>query len=261
MTPSEIRNSVNWKDLLKLNKKGILIENTLNFPWLIISLILAYFEFYIIAFPFSVLFFLATLRQVHNGIHQSLGLGKKWTRFSLFLNSIFMSVSTSAIKFNHLQHHKYNLSEKDYEGKPATMKWFQALLYGPIFMVNLHLNTIKFGNKKYRINLFLETIGIIVIFSIIVYFKIKFLIYHMIVMALGEGLMAFFAVWSVHHDTLENPEFARTQRGDSWKNLMSMGMFYHLEHHLFPAVPTHNLKELSKRLDKKFPLLEKKNVF
>ncbi len=125
-------------------------------------------------------------------------------------------------------------------------------------MVKLHLNTIKFGNKKYKLDLFFETISIIVIFSIVVYFNIKFLIYHMIIMALGEGLMAFFAVWTVHHDTLDNPEFARTQRGNNWKNLISMGMFYHLEHHLFPAVPTHNLKKLSERIDKEFPYLKKK---
>jgi hypothetical protein len=30
-------------------------------------------------------------------------------------------------------------------------------------------------------------------------------------MIIGEFLMAFFAVWTVHHDTHESPELARTQ--------------------------------------------------
>jgi len=45
---------------------------------------------------------------------------------------------------------------------------------------------------------------------------------------------------------------ARTQRG--WlKNVMSYDMFHHVEHHLFPAVPTCHLPELSNRLDRVAP--------
>ena len=79
-------------------------------------------------------------------------------------------------------------------------------------------------------------------------------------MVIGEFLMTFFAVWTVHHDTEEHPEFARTQRG-SWKNKITFSMFYHLEHHLFPAVPTIKLPELAKRIDEVLPELEKKNTF
>ncbi|WP_235830398.1 fatty acid desaturase [Paenimyroides tangerinum] len=257
----EIRKKTVWKDLNKLSMKGKIIENFLNIPWLIISWILAYKGYYFLAFLFSVIYFLTTLRQVHNGIHNSLGLNKKNTRLSLLINSIFMSVSASAIKFNHLRHHKYNLSEEDYEGITATMKWYQAILYGPVFMFNIHLNTIKKGNSIYRKQLFLETIFIIIFVFIAIYFKIHFLIYHIIVMMFFEGLMAFFAVWAVHHDTEENPEFPRTQRGAGWKSFISADMFFHLEHHLFPSIPTHNLKEVSKRLDDVFPDLDKKNVF
>ena len=90
--------------------------------------------------------------------------------------------------------------------------------------------------------------------------NIHFLIYHIIVMVIGELLMAFFAVWSVHHDTHENPELARTQR-TGWKNKITFSMFYHLEHHLFPAVPTIKLPELAKRIDEAIPEVEKKSTF
>lgn len=257
----EIRKNTNWKDLNKLSTKGKIIENCLNIPWLIISLFIAYKGYYFLAFPLSGIYFLTTLRQVHNGIHNSLGLSRKATRISLLINSIFISVSASAIKFNHLRHHKYNLSKEDYEGITATMKWYEAILYGPIFMFNIHLNTIKKGNSTYRKQLFLETFLIILFVTISIYFKWIFFIYHIIVMMFFEGLMAFFAVWSVHHDTEQNPEFPRTQRGAGWKSFISADMFYHLEHHLFPSIPTHNLKKISKRLDKAYPTLDKKNVF
>jgi fatty acid desaturase len=38
-------------------------------------------------------------------------------------------------------------------------------------------------------------------------------------------------------------------------------MFYHLEHHLFPAVPTIKLPELARRIDDIFPNIEKKETF
>ncbi|RYE12576.1 MAG: fatty acid desaturase, partial [Sphingobacteriales bacterium] len=86
------------------------------------------------------------------------------------------------------------------------------------------------------------------------------LLYHIIVMLAGEMLMAFFAVWTVHHDTHDDPLMARTQRS-GWKNRLTYNMFYHLEHHLFPGVPTIKLPELARRIDAALPQLDKKNTF
>ena len=47
----------------------------------------------------------------------------------------------------------------------------------------------------------------------------------------------------------------------AWKNLVSDDMFYHLEHHLFPAVPTSRLPELAARLDKVISQVTAKQVF
>ncbi len=56
-------------------------------------------------------------------------------------------------------------------------------------------------------------------------------------MAGGQCLTAFFAVWTVHHDAADAAFPARTIR-DPLKARISYAMFYHVEHHLFPAVPT-----------------------
>jgi len=78
-------------------------------------------------------------------------------------------------------------------------------------------------------------------------------------MLAGEALSAFFAVWLVHHHCDEEV-FARTQRR-GWKNFLTYNMFFHLEHHLFPAVPTIKLPELARRLDQAVPGLPKKEVY
>jgi fatty acid desaturase len=260
MTHPEILKKVEWKDLKTLSIKEMLIENNLTIPWLLISWVLAYFGYYIVALPFSAFFFLTALRQVHNGFHNSLGTNRFLTWFSLFSNSILMMASIHAVKFNHIRHHKYCLSNEDYEGKSAAMTWYGAILYGPVHIFLIHCVTLRIGNRKYVKNVLLELAAIITFTFLVFSFNIHFLIYHIIVMLIGEFLMAFFAVWTVHHDTTEHPEFARTQRG-GWKNKITFSMFYHLEHHLFPAVPTIKLPELAKRIDEVIPELEKKTTF
>lgn len=260
MVHQEVLRKVEWKDLKKLTLKEMLIENNLTIPWFVISIALAYNGHYIWALPFSAFFFLTGLRQVHNGFHNSLGTNKFLTWLSLYINSVLMLVSIHAVKFNHIRHHKYCLSEEDYEGKSAKMTWYGAILYGPIHVFLIHKITWQLGNKKYRKNMLLELISIALLVSIVFYFKIDFLIYHILVMIVGEFLMAFFAVWTVHHDTHEHPDLARTQRS-WWKNKLTFSMFYHLEHHLFPAVPTIKLPELAKRIDEALPEIEKKNTF
>lgn len=260
MTHAEILKKVDWKDLKNLSAREMLIENNLTIPWLIISLTLAYFKYYLFALPFSAFYFLTALRQVHNGFHNSLGTNKFLTWLTLYLNSISMMASIHAVKFNHIRHHKYCLTEDDYEGKSAGMTWYGAILYGPVHMFLIHKITLQLANKNYVKNVILELVSIAIFAFVVFYFNIHFLIYHIIVMVVGEFLMAFFAVWTVHHDTEEKPGFARTQR-EGWKNKVTFSMFYHLEHHLFPAVPTIKLPELAKRIDEVLPELEKKQTF
>jgi fatty acid desaturase len=260
MTHQEILRKVEWKDLRSLSFKEMLIENNLTIPWFVISLTLAYFEQYLLALPFSAFFFLTGLRQVHNGFHYSLGTNKFLTWLSLYINSVLLMVSMHAVKFNHLRHHKFCLGEEDYEGKSASMTWYGAILYGPVHMFLIHKVTLQLGNNSYRKNVVLELLSAAIFAFIAFYFQIYFLIYHIIVMIFGEFMMAFFAVWTVHHDTHDSPEFARTQR-TGWKNKLTFSMFYHLEHHLFPAVPTIKLPELARRIDDVLPDIEKKSTF
>lgn len=260
MTQQDLLQRVAWKDLKQLSLRELLIENNLTIPWFILSIGFAWFGYYYVALPFSAFFFLTALRQVHNGFHNSLETNRFLTWLSLYINSILMLTSIHAVKFNHLRHHKFCLSEDDYEGKSAQMTWYGAILYGPAHQFLIHKITLQLGNKTYKRRVMLELFSITLFITIAVYFQIHFLIYHIVVMLIGEFLMAFFAVWSVHHDTHDHPDFARTQR-TGWKNKLTFSMFYHLEHHLFPAVPTIKLPELAKRLDDALPEIEKKNTF
>ncbi|MBS1663204.1 MAG: fatty acid desaturase [Bacteroidetes bacterium] len=218
-----------WKDLTRLSLRQRFIENNITLPWLLLSCGLAYFHYYLLALPFSFLFFLTGLRQVHNGFHYTLGIGKRYTGFTLYMNSLLMITSMHAVKFNHLRHHKYCLKEGDVEGNCAKMKPVRALLYGPAFIYRLHATALRMGSPAIR-----RAVA-------------------------GELFTAFFAVWTVHHDCDEEV-FARSLH-KRWKNRLTYNMFYHLEYHLFPGVPTIRLPELSARIREKLPDVTIKEVF
>ena len=90
--------------------------------------------------------------------------------------------------------------------------------------------------------------------------EVSCLWWHATAMAVGECFTGFYCVWTVHHGCDARGQIARTQRG--WlKNVVSYRMFYHLEHHLFPAVPTCHLTALADRLDRAAPELREMAVF
>jgi fatty acid desaturase len=84
--------------------------------------------------------------------------------------------------------------------------------------------------------------------------------YHVVAMAIGQCLTAFFAVWTVHRGCGGTHAIGRTLRG-RLKTALTFSMFFHAEHHLFPQVPTRRLHVLAARLDPVMPELRGKLVF
>jgi len=83
-------------------------------------------------------------------------------------------------------------------------------------------------------------------------FALDFLWFHLAAMLVAQSLTALFAVWITHRGGNGHAMIARTQRS-TLVNFVSYNMFFHLEHHLFPGVPTKRLPELARRLDEAAP--------
>ena len=250
---------VRWRDLARLSIAGKIIENTITLPWLASSLVLAYHGYYLLALPLSFIFFLTGLRQAHNGFHRTLGTSAISTWMTLVLNSVLMLAAMHAIKYNHLRHHRYCLQEGDVEGRCARMSAWAAVCYGPVFIYRQHATALRYGSQSIRQSVRLELAMIFLFLLAAGLSHVPWLVYHAIAMTVGEMFTAFFAVWTVHHDCDEEV-FARTLK-PGWKNWLTYNMFYHLEHHLFPGVPTVNLPKLSRRIREELPDLRVKEVF
>jgi fatty acid desaturase len=253
--------AVEWRDLVDLRPAEIAHELFLSVPWLAASLIAAYCQSYVVALGCSFMFFLTGLRQVHNAYHYALGLPRAATEWVMFVLSVLMLGSMHAVKLNHLRHHRHCMQSDDIEAMSACMPGWRAILVGPLFPFRLHHRALQLASapqrRWIRAELAANGAWLALVFG---FLKVPWLEYHVAAMALGQSLTAFFAVWTVHHDCGGDAQAARTIR-HRVKALATYNMFYHLEHHLFPAVPTCKLPLLARRLDAAAPEMSVRQVF
>jgi fatty acid desaturase len=259
---------VPWRDLIHLTWWERVYEIVLVLPWLAASLLFYGLSGWwaIAAVVCSFFFFLCGLRVVHNAYHYAMGIGRIGCELVMCALSVLMMSAMHAIQVTHLHHHRHNLDEEDIEAYSAKMPGWKALLLGPLFTWNLHYHGYRLGKQRarwwIRLELVLIAAWVLFVFAAAPHlsaFLASALQWHVIAMAVGQCGTGFFAVWTVHHDCEMNGIYARTQTG--WlKNVISYEMFHHLEHHLFPAVPTCHLPTLAERLDEVAPDLRQKTV-
>lgn len=252
---------VAWRDLIALTPVETLKELTHPLPWLAASLLLAGLGWWPLALPASFMFFLTGLRQIHDAYHSALGL-PRWANHAVMLvQSVLMMNAMHAVRWNHLRHHRLCLAEGDVEAASARMSAAGALLYGPLFPLRLIGTALRLGDGETRRWIALE-LGAMAAWAALVFGALDFwpLQYHTAAMLVGECFTAFFCVWTVHHDCPRDETMARTSR---WglANAVFYGMFFHIEHHVFPAVPTCHLPQLARRLDDAWPRLAASRVF
>ena len=131
---------------------------------------------------------------------------------------------------------------------------------GGVQHIAISISAEQFATARQRRWILLEIFGCAAMAAAALVSDVGFFRYHILAMAVGQCLTSFFAVWTVHHDCEADGIFARTIRG-GLKGWLTYDMFYHLEHHLFPAVPTSRLPELARRLDEADPEWSVKRVF
>jgi len=166
-----------------------------------------------------------------------------------------------AVRFNHLRHHRHCLGASDLEATSARMSAAGAVLFGPAFPILLHAAALRGASSRERgwilSELAANAVWLVLVLGV---FESSALRYHAAAMTVGQCLTAFFAVWTVHRGCEPKHFIARTLRGRVVCAL-TMNMFFHIEHHLFPQVPTCRLPELARRLDAVAPELREMRVF
>lgn len=267
-----IKNAINvvkWQDLRSLTRGQIAYNVILPYPFLLLSWWFASQSWYVLACGASYLFFAAAFRQAHDGYHHSLGTGKRTTTGILLLLSVLLIASLHSIRATHMEHHRNPLGDSDIEGSLAKVSWWQAMLGGVTYRLSIYRQGLRLSSRRNQriaylefglIALVIATALVLSVFPIAVpaiAMSAQVLMYHILTMMLANASVGIIAVWGVHHDCDET--VARTER-NLLVNFLTFNLLYHVEHHLFPAVPSNHLPQLAKRLDAEVPHLTEARV-
>jgi beta-carotene hydroxylase len=197
--------------------------------------------------------FVAVVTVTHDVVHGSLGLSRRQTDWALFALGGVLLESGHAYRTTHFRHHTVFPGPDDPEGDPARMTFWQAVLQGPIFLPRLccWAYARQKRNIPERSWLIAEAAWPPVVLSIGLMFwprTAAILLYAGLVI-IGSWVYPLLTVHLPHRHYGDTPlTQTHTLRGRIIPALF-LELTYHLEHHLYPQVPSHHLPELSRRLE------------
>jgi fatty acid desaturase len=252
--------TIAWRDLAALGPIERLKELVLPLPFLVAARAAFAWDVPLVPWLASAYFFLAGLRLVHDAFHDNLALSRRTGHLVLAILSGLMLGSMHAVRITHLQHHRDCLGPDDVEGQTARRSAWRAIGAGLAFPFALNSAAWRRARAADRRWIAFELLVTALLLAAAAARVSASLTHHVALMAVAQGLTGFFAVWTVHHDVDAERQVARTLR-HRVKSALALGMFFHLEHHLFPRVPTCHLPALADRLDRAAPELSKATVY
>ncbi len=238
-----------WRDLRALSPVQVAAEITLPIPWLISALVFGAFGLWYLTVIATFAMFMTGLRVTHNAFHNTVGLSQKSDDWLMFGLSVLLGGSMHAIEYTHLQHHRDCFGAKDIEGAIARLSFGQALIQSPTYPLRIHHTALKNGSARQKLWVRRELAAVALV-QILIWLVLDNSVLQLMALALifANLTAAMIGIWAVHR-SCESTEFsARTSRSKILNTLV-YGMFFHLEHHLYPGVPTRNLSVLAQRLD------------
>ena len=199
------------------------------------------------------LIFIAVVTVTHDLVHGALGLNRRRTEWGLFVMGAILLESGHSYRATHRQHHRVFPAENDPEGDPARMSLIGAILNGPLFLPRLWIWAFRQNrnNRSYRIWLGIEAAipVLVIILGVLAWKQTPAILLYAVLMIAGSWVYPLLTVHLPHRNYGATPlEQTHTLRGRIIPALF-LELTYHLEHHLYPQVPSHNLPELSRRLE------------
>ena len=224
-------------------------------PWVLLGAYIAFALLHIwwLAVPAALCAILAGFVQMHDTIHNALGLSKQANSLLLTLSALLLLKSGHALKVTHLRHHGQCLSEDDPEGAPAMWTLREGFVNGPYHIFALRMASMRMAPKtKMKIKQLAETavtalllVGFIALYYFtgsaigLVYWSVAFVM---------SCLMPLWASYIPHRMATRNPaRLAGARVARMWTPVVSSFAFHHL-HHTYPTVPTALLPKAAREL-------------
>jgi beta-carotene hydroxylase len=195
--------------------------------------------------------FVAVVTVTHDAVHGCLGLRRRSTDWALFALGLVLLESGHAYRITHLQHHRTFPGPDDPEGYPARLSFLGACCYGPVFLVRLWFWAYRRADRGQRRWLAAEACAplLALVAGVALWPLTKGVLVYVAMAVVGSWVYPLLTVYLPHHDFGDTPwTQTRTVRGRLLPKVF-LELTYHLEHHLYPQVPSHRLPELSRRLE------------
>ncbi len=189
----------------------------------------------------------------HDLVHRTLHLPRRWNDFLLSLIELLSLRSGTAYRLSHLHHYQHLLEHEDIEGAPAHTSLLRVLACGPAMQIRLWLWAWR-THKTMRTWLLLEGIGTLTLIGVAIATYVWGpghpgpLVYVALVIA-GSWVFPLSTVYVPHNACANGPLIQTRLFRGRFVRLIAFDHLYHLEHHLYPAVPHHHWKTLARRLD------------
>jgi fatty acid desaturase len=193
--------------------------------------------------------FVSVVTVTHDVVHNALGLRRRATSVALFALGAVLLESGHAYRVTHRQHHRVFPGPDDPEGDPARFTLRGALLYGPLFLPRLWWWALRRGRDRpwlvAEAALALATIGGAIALAPVTTAPLLYVA----LVIVGSWTYPLLTVHLPHRHYGDTPlTQTHTLRGRILPRIF-LELTYHLEHHLYPQVPSHNLPELARRLE------------
>ena len=240
---------VEWRDLLVHSRLRTLLELALPLPWLVAALLCGFAGWSVATVLATFVLFMTGLRVTHGAFHRSIGLRRGGDDAVMFVLSVLLGGSMHAIEFTHLRHHRDCLGPDDVEGHIAHLGFWHALAHSPAYPLQIHAAALRHGDTRRRCWVLAE-LGAVALVQYGVWCVSDSATLQTMALALlfANLSAAMVGIWAVHRACDADGFGARTSRSRVL-DVCVAGMFHHLEHHLYPAVPTWRLPLLARRFD------------
>lgn len=195
----------------------------------------------------------------HDLVHRNLGLPRWLNQLLLSLLEMLALRSGHAYQAAHLHHHARYPHDDDIEADASRMSLFRSLWEGVVFqpkIVRWAWNHAAGGVKAWiALEVLVILVTILLAVMTVPYSPVPIL--YVGLMIAGSWIIPLITSY-LPHDPHGEDELHQTRRCRGLLiRLLSFDHLYHLEHHLYPAVPHVKWKLLAKRLD---PWLDRAGV-
>jgi len=202
---------------------------------------------------------------MHDGMHSTLFRDRRWNCLgSVLLGSTFL-MSFSAYRVMHTRHHTFLGDARDPDDyrnyvRRQPFLWylhFVRLMVGPLlYLVLIPIMALKYGSKRERRQIFQEYLFMSVLYCLLFRFvPSALLVVAWLIPLLIVGVFTAVRGFTQHGITdASDPYLAsRTILPNRMVGFLLLHENYHLEHHLFPEVPSYHLPQLHQLIWSRLP--------